>query len=118
MAGAISTSATTEVKGTFDDFADLARNHGSSGLIHRSFSWSILLSSLWLAWKVGWKGFASRFVLAIVAALMVMGLVLSTSGIHAIVQVPHVGIAGILVSSAVYYWWLASASSQKGGKSA
>ena len=86
-------------------------------LIHRSFSWSILVSALWLAWKVGWKGFVPRHVLAIVAALMVMGLILSNSGIHAVVQVLHVGIAGVLVS-AVYYWWLASASSQEGGEGA
>ena len=86
-------------------------------LIHRSFSWSIFVGALFLGQRVGWKGFVPRLVLAVVGALMVMGLILSQSGIHAVVQVLHVGLAGILVS-AVFYWWLAAAPSQKGGKSA
>lgn len=86
-------------------------------LIHRSFSWSIFLGALFLGKQVGWKGGVPRLVLAVVAALMVMGLILSQSGIHAVVQVLHVGLAGILVS-AVFYWWLAATPSQKGGQSA
>ena len=82
-------------------------------LIHRSFSWSILIAALWLGHKAGWRGMVPRTVLALVGALMVMGLVLSQSGIHAVVQVMHVGIAGILVS-VVYYWWLAADESGKG----
>jgi cytochrome c oxidase assembly protein subunit 15 len=84
-------------------------------LIHRSFSWSILLAALWLGHKVCWQGFVPRLVLIVVVALMIMGLILSTSGIHAIVQVLHVGLAGVLIS-AVFYWWLAANSSQKGGR--
>ena len=86
-------------------------------VIHRSFSWSILIAALWLGYLVGWKGFVPRLILSVVGALMVMGLILSTSGIHAIVQVLHVGLAGILVS-AVFYWWLAAMPSHKGGESA
>lgn len=82
-------------------------------LVHRSFSWSILIAALWLGWQVNWQGSVPRAVLALVGSLMVMGLILSTSGIHAVVQVLHVGIAGVLVSL-VYYWWLA-APSGKGG---
>jgi len=86
-------------------------------LIHRSFSWSILIAALWLGCKVRWQGFVPRLVLGVVGALMIMGLILSSSGIHAIIQVLHVGLAGILVS-AVFYWWLAAVPSRKGGSSA
>lgn len=83
-------------------------------LIHRSFSWSILIAALWLGYKSKWKGGIPRFVLSLVFALMAMGLILSSSGIHAVVQVLHVGVAGALVA-AVYYWWLASKTPDWGG---
>ena len=86
-------------------------------LVHRSFSWSILLASLWLGYKARWRGTVPRLVLGLVAALMVMGLILSQAGIHALVQVLHVGIAGVLVT-AVYYWWLAAPPAGKDGMSA
>lgn len=86
-------------------------------LIHRSFSWSILIAALWLGYRTQWQGFVPRLVLTVVGALMLMGLILSTSGIHAVVQVLHVGLAGILVS-AVFFWWLAAAPSKKGGSGA
>lgn len=81
-------------------------------LIHRSFSWSILIAALWLGHKAGWQGVVPRTVLALVGSLMVMGVILSQSGIHAVVQVLHVGIAGILVC-VIYYWWLAAEVSGK-----
>lgn len=83
-------------------------------LIHRSFSWSILIAALWLGYKSRWKGKIPRLVLGLVFALMLMGLILSSSGIHAVVQVLHVGVAGGLVA-AVYYWWLASKTLDGGG---
>jgi cytochrome c oxidase assembly protein subunit 15 len=83
-------------------------------LIHRSFSWSILIAVLWLGYKSKWSGFVPRLVLGLVFSLMVMGLILSTSGIHAVVQVLHVGAAGALVA-AVYYWWLAAKPMDEGG---
>ena len=83
-------------------------------LIHRSFSWSILIAALWLGYKSRWKGKIPRLVLGLVFALMLMGLILSSSGIHAVVQVLHVGVAGGLVA-AVYYWWLASKTPDGGG---
>lgn len=83
-------------------------------LIHRSFSWSILIAALWLGYKSRWKGKIPRLVLGLVFALMLMGLILSSSGIHAVVQVLHVGVAGGLVA-AVYYWWLASKTPGGGG---
>ncbi len=86
-------------------------------LIHRSFSWSILIAALWLGHKANWQGFVPRLILLVVGALMIMGLILSTSGIHAAVQVLHVGLAGILVS-AVFYWWLAAMPLTKGGRGA
>ena len=85
-------------------------------LVHRSFSWSILILALLLGRKVGWAGLVPRLVLSVVGSLMVMGVILSQSGIHAVVQVLHVGMAGILVS-AVYYWWLASERKLMGGES-
>ncbi len=81
-------------------------------VIHRSFSWSILLAALWLGRKVGWRGFVPRLVLTLVFILMIMGVILSQVGIHAVVQVLHVGLAGILIS-AVFYWWLAAAPAKK-----
>lgn len=83
-------------------------------LIHRSFSWSILIAALWLGYRSKWKGGVPRLILGLVFSLMVMGLILSSSGIHAAVQVLHVGVAGALVA-AVYYWWLASKIPDGGG---
>ncbi|MDB4687715.1 hypothetical protein OAE92_02920, partial [Akkermansiaceae bacterium] len=82
-------------------------------LIHRSFSWSILIAALYVGAKVKWQGFVPRLVLSVVGVLMVMGVVLSYAGIHAVTQVFHVGLAGVLVS-AVFYWYLAAAG-EKGG---
>lgn len=86
-------------------------------LIHRSFSWTIFVAAIWLAWREKWQGFVPRLTLAIVIALMIMGLVLSQKGIHAVVQVLHVGLAGILVST-VFYWWLAAKSRKAIGQRA
>lgn len=83
-------------------------------LIHRSFSWSIFISAIWLGYKAKWQGRVPRFILGLVLALMIMGVILSFSGIHAVVQVLHVGLAGSLVS-AVYYWWLAAKPLNEGG---
>lgn len=83
-------------------------------LIHRSFSWSILIVALWLGYQVRWQGFVPRFTLVLVFALMAMGVILSFSGIHAVVQVLHVAVAGALVTL-VYYWWLAAGPLVKGG---
>ena len=82
-------------------------------LIHRRFSWSILIVALYVGAKVKWQGFVPRLVLSVVGVLMVMGVVLSYAGIHAVTQVFHVGLAGVLVS-AVFYWYLAAAG-EKGG---
>jgi len=106
---------------------ELQREHGTSSrpewmeqirdswwfLIHRSFSWSILIAALYVGAKVNWQGFIPRLVLLVVGVLMVMGVVLSYAGIHAVTQVLHVGLAGVLVS-AVFYWYLA-ATEEKGG---
>ncbi|MEJ6717257.1 MAG: COX15/CtaA family protein [Akkermansiaceae bacterium] len=86
-------------------------------LIHRSFSWSILIAALWLGHKAKWQGVVPRLTLFVVGALMIMGLILSTSGIHAVVQVFHIGLAGVLIST-VFYWWLAALPLLKGGRSA
>ena len=92
-------------------------SHSLVFIIHRSFSWTILIAALWLGAKVSWSGFVPRLVLFVVGALMMMGIILSQSGIHAVVQVLHVGAAGVLVS-ATFYWWLAAKSEGKVGNSA
>lgn len=92
-------------------------SHSWMFLVHRSFSWSILIATLWLARKVAWQGFVPRLVLAVVAALMLIGVFLSWVGIHPAMQVLHVGLAGVLVT-ATFYWWLAAEHKGKVGKSA
>ncbi|MDA7881283.1 COX15/CtaA family protein [Akkermansiaceae bacterium] len=83
-------------------------------LVHRSFSWSILIAALFVGAKVKWRGLVPRLVLLVVGVLMVMGVVLSYAGIHAVTQVLHVGLAGVLVS-AVFYWYLAAPVDKGGG---
>jgi len=82
-------------------------------LIHRSFSWSILLVALYLGWKCQWQGRIPRLVLAVVFVLMIMGIILSYAGIHAVTQVLHVGLAAVLIS-ATFYWWLAAGKEGEG----
>ncbi len=76
-------------------------------ILHRSFSWSILVVTLYLGVQVGWRGLIPRLVFSVVFILMIMGVVLSYAGIHEVTQVLHVGLAAVLVS-AVFYWWLAA----------
>jgi len=83
-------------------------------LLHRSFSWAILVAALWVGWKSQWTGFVPRLVLGLVFVLMVMGIVLSQAGIFAVIQVLHVGLAAVLVSG-VFYWWLAAKEREEGG---
>lgn len=76
-------------------------------LIHRSFSWLIFFGAIFLFWKSKWRGAIPTLVMALVASLMIMGLILSQIGIVAVVQVLHVGIAAILIA-ALFHWWLAA----------
>ena len=78
-------------------------------LIHRSFSWLILIISVvaFIATKRHQTGGATpsqKGVVAIVFAQMILGLVMSQVHIYSWVQVLHVGLAAILL--ALTYRWL------------
>ncbi len=79
-------------------------------LIHRSFSWIILIATVYAFWlaKRSQSGKATPSqigVLAIVFAQMVLGLVMAQVHIYSWVQVLHVGLAAILLSL-VFRWFL------------
>lgn len=72
-----------------------------SYLIHRSFSWLILVAAVaawWRARQVGPPGRTATGVVAVVVAQMVLGLVMARVEIHPVVQVLHLGLSGILLS--------------------
>ncbi len=77
-------------------------------LAHRSFSWVVLLVTLW-AWvltvrhRVGGPGPIEKVVLGIVLAQMLLGLVMAQVHIYSWVQVLHVGLAAILLTF-VWLW--------------
>lgn len=69
-------------------------------LIHRSFSWFIVLFTAWVVWKAHRLGIleARAITMAIlVFAMMVMGLIMAQVGVFAWVQVIHVGVAALMV---------------------
>ncbi|MFD0893582.1 COX15/CtaA family protein [Luteolibacter ambystomatis] len=76
-------------------------------LIHRSFSWVVLVVTLWLyliAARHGNPGRVGKAVLGIVLAQMVLGVVMSQVHLYAGVQVLHVVLAAVLL---VFNWlWL------------
>jgi cytochrome c oxidase assembly protein subunit 15 len=79
-------------------------------LVHRSFSWVVLLASLWAfvqTWRFreGGPRAVEKVVLGIVLAQMILGLVMSQVHIYAWVQVLHVGLAAVLLAF-VCLWWL------------
>jgi len=79
-------------------------------VIHRSFSWGILVAAILFGWW-NYKWTERRFTLlevsivGIVFAQMVLGLVLAHVGVLPVVQVLHVGLSSILVSG-LFYWLL------------
>ncbi|MCU0795238.1 MAG: COX15/CtaA family protein [Akkermansiaceae bacterium] len=77
-------------------------------VIHRSFSWLILLSACVAWWMTrkhsgGRAGWAANVTLGIVLVQMVLGLIMARVHIHPLSQVLHVGLAGILLSSCVFW---------------
>lgn len=83
--------------------------HTTVYLVHRSFSWLILIIAIWayfLAKKNQPTGPTptQRGVLAVVFAQMILGIVMSQIHIYSWVQVLHVGLAAILL--ALNYRWL------------
>lgn len=77
-------------------------------IVHRSFSWLIVLGTIVFLWHARWA-FASgltwleKSIGGLVGALMVMGLVLSQVGVLPIVQVLHVGAASLLTAALVLW---------------
>jgi cytochrome c oxidase assembly protein subunit 15 len=80
-------------------------------LIHRSFSWLILVITIW-AFTIAAKsqergpGPTQYTVLAIMVSQMLLGLIMSQIHIYSWVQVLHVGLAAILLSSLVRWFLL------------
>jgi heme A synthase len=76
--------------------------------IHRSFSWSLLLTSgltlFWL-WRSGQPGLREpKLIFAMVIAMMAMGIVLGHISVYQVVQVMHVGTTAVLL--AVTWHWI------------
>ncbi len=70
-------------------------------LIHRSFSWLIVLLMVVIAWKAYVMGIfekRAKLMSAFVFSMMVMGLVLAQIGVFPWVQVLHVGVASLMVT--------------------
>ncbi|MEP2775437.1 MAG: COX15/CtaA family protein [Luteolibacter sp.] len=83
--------------------------HNAIYLIHRSFSWLILLTTVWAYFsaKKNQSGGTTRTqkgVIIIVFAQMILGLVMAQVHIYSWIQVLHVGLAAILL--ALIYRWL------------
>lgn len=75
--------------------------------IHRSFSWSLLITSgLLLFWgtTAQVKSIEPKLIFAMVVAMMLMGIILGHIAIYASVQVMHVGLTSILL--AVTWHWI------------
>ena len=79
-------------------------------LVHRSFSWLILGSCLWFARcarvAMGRLGWLERGIVALVAAQMALGIILSHYGIVKSAQILHIGLSSLLVSG-LFLWLLA-----------
>lgn len=70
-------------------------------LIHRSFSWVIVLLTavvVWKAYQLGILELRARILAILVFAMMVMGLIMAQVGVFPWVQVAHVGVAGLMVT--------------------
>ena len=86
-------------------------------LVHRSFSWAVLLVSMAFYWtargeRKGGAGWHEKVVFGCVLLQMVLGLVLSQVGVLPVVQVLHIGISSIMVT--VFFHWLLAAFVPKG----
>jgi len=78
-------------------------------LIHRSFSWFILLSGIAFFWLAGRKlkerGWLEIFIFGIVLSQMCLGVILANVGILPVAQILHVGLSSLLVSG-LFLWLL------------
>ena len=77
-------------------------------LIHRSFSWVIVVVSFVAWWQTaqatgGKIGRPAKIVLGLVGIQMLLGLIMSQIKVFAVVQVLHVGLAGIMLAAVVLW---------------
>ncbi len=76
--------------------------------VHRSFSWSLLLTSgllfFWMAREKDWQAVEPKLIFAMVVVMMLMGVVLGHIAIYPVVQVLHVGMTSVLL--AVTWHWI------------
>lgn len=80
-------------------------------LVHRSFSWAVLAVAVAFGLKarqsLGRLGWLERWIIALVLAQMVLGLVLSQIGIVMSAQILHIVLSSLLVSG-LFLWLLAA----------
>ncbi len=76
--------------------------------MHRSFSWSLLLTSgllfFWTGREKDWQAVEPQLIFAMVIAMMLMGIVLGHIAIYPIIQVLHVAMTSVLL--AVTWHWI------------
>lgn len=84
--------------------------------IHRSFSWTLLVTAGLIVWWSRSDGFHSarepKIIFALVIAMMLMGIVLGHIAIYPVVQVLHVGTTAVLLA-ATWHWILRLMFSEK-----
>lgn len=80
-------------------------------LIHRSFSWLILIAGVMFFVRSGRelqrRGWLEISITAIIVSQMLLGVVLANVGIVAVAQVLHIGLSSLLVSG-LFLWLLGS----------
>ncbi len=76
--------------------------------IHRSFSWSLLVTSgllfFWMRKEKDWQAVEPKLIFSMVIAMMLMGVILGHIAIFAVIQVLHVGMTSVLL--AVTWHWI------------
>ena len=84
--------------------------------VHRSFSWTLLISSaLMFYWTRQLREprlREAKFILALIIAMMLMGIVLGHIAIFAVIQVLHVGATAVLL--ALTWHWILRIGSARG----
>ena len=76
-------------------------------LVHRSFSWTLLLlavAQVVIARRTGLRITAPHLIFALVTSMMIMGVVLAHVAVFAVIQILHVGTTAILL--AVAWSWI------------
>lgn len=85
-------------------------------LIHRSFSWLLLVAGYVFFRRSGWtlqqRGWLEKGITAIIVCQMLLGIVLANVGILAVAQVLHIGLSSLLVSG-LFLWLLGSQPAQR-----